>query len=90
MKQPTLREILMNYEPRPSAEVDQAEAAIQALIYQEVEKAYRKGYNDNARDCYCKDSQVFPGSQIPHHHLLTDGESHSIKPDINSFKKGKR
>ena len=38
---------------------------------------YRKGYNDNARDCFCEDFKL-----APHHHLIDDGESHDIKPDV--------
>jgi hypothetical protein len=41
-----------------------------------LEEAYRNGYNDNARDCYCD------GGSIPHKHLLDDGDSHNLKPDL--------
>lgn len=40
-------------------------------------ESYRKGYNDNARDCFC---DAFP--LTPHRHLMDDGESHDIRPDI--------
>jgi len=48
-------------------------------------EAYRKGYNDNARDCYC-DSKKAIESIIPHKHLMDDGKSHSIRPDIAQLK----
>lgn len=53
-------------------QIDQAISAIQGI----VEEAYRHGYNDNARDCFCG------GSSIPHKHLIDDGKSYEIKPDL--------
>lgn len=52
------------------------EQAIQQLNLL-LEAEYRRGYNDNARDCMC---DALPMS--PHHHLMDDGESRHIKPDI--------
>jgi hypothetical protein len=49
-----------------------------------IAKAYFNGYNDNARDCYC-DSKKAIESIIPHKHLMDDGESHDIKPDITAL-----
>jgi hypothetical protein len=46
-----------------------------------LEREYRKGYNDNARDCYCDSPGVTDGV-LPHHHLMDDGKSHNIRPDI--------
>lgn len=54
---------------------------IKALISDQVAEAYRKGYNDNARDCYC-DSKGATEGILPHKHLMDDGESHAIRPDI--------
>lgn len=39
----------------------------------------REAYNSNARDCFC-DSPGATENVIPHHHLITDGESHDIRP----------
>jgi hypothetical protein len=44
-------------------------------------KAYRNGYNDNARDCLCT------GGTIPHKHLIDDGDSYDIRPNINKLLK---
>jgi len=44
-------------------------------------QAYRKGYNDNARDCYCNSPGATEGV-LPHKHLLDDGESHNIRPNL--------
>jgi hypothetical protein len=55
--------------------------ALLAWVNDEKEKAYRKGYNDNARDCYC-DSPGATEGVIPHHHLMDDGKSYKILPDI--------
>lgn len=60
-----------------SGALAEAEAKLDALIQAE----YQKGYNDNARNCYC-DSPGATQGVIPHHHLITDGESHDIRPDI--------
>ena len=56
--------------------------AIQTLI----DQAYRKGYNDNSRDCLC-DSVDYRGftERVPHRHLMDDGESYDIKPDITAL-----
>jgi len=54
---------------------------LEALIANQVREAYRKGYNDNARDCYCRSVEA-PKSVLPHKHLMDDGESHAIRPDI--------
>lgn len=43
-------------------------------------KAYRNGYNDNARDCLCTGG-------IPHKHLIDDGDSYDIRPNINKLLK---
>lgn len=51
-------------------------------------EAYRKGYNDNARDCYC-DSPGATDGVITHHHLLDDGESHNIRPDLTQLNPNK-
>ena len=63
-----------------SITVTEATNTIQVLIA----KAYFNGYNDNARDCYC-DSKKAIESIIPHKHLMDDGESHDIKPDITAL-----
>jgi len=34
-------------------------------------------------DCYCD------GGDIPHHHLLDDGKSHDIRPDISKLRSNK-
>lgn len=49
---------------------------------QEVDEAYRKGYNANSRDCYCH-VEVF--MVTPHRHLMGDGKSHNIRPDIRKL-----
>ncbi len=36
-------------------------------------KAYRNGYNDNARDCLCT------GETIPHKHLIDNRDSYDIR-----------
>lgn len=64
---------------------------LQNHINKQVEEAYRKGYNANARDCFC-DKANYRGfsEKVPHHHLMTDDKSHPIRPDINHLKsKGK-
>lgn len=38
---------------------------LKALIANQVKEAYRKGYNDNARDCYCRSVEA-PKSVLPH------------------------
>lgn len=48
-----------------------AKAQIELLI----NEAYRKGYNDNARDCPCDKFSV-----KPHQHLMDDGKSYNISP----------
>lgn len=58
-----------------------AKQSIHALIADQVREAYRKGYNDNARDCYCDSTKVIE-SLIPHKHLMDDGKSHNIRPDL--------
>lgn len=50
----------------------------------EVMAAYRQGYNDNSRDCYC-DSPGATEGVLAHRHLMDDGESHNIKPDVESL-----
>jgi hypothetical protein len=46
-----------------------------ATILTKLEQQYRKGYNDNARDCTCADMD------IEHKHLIDDGQSYNIRPD---------
>ena len=67
----------------------EAKQAIQSLITTQKQEAYIQGYNDNARDCYC-DSKKAIESLIPHHHLMDDGESHDIRPNIKSIITTKR
>ena len=71
-----------------SDDIDEAyEKAIQALTSwkdKEVMAAYRQGYNDNSRDCYC-DSPGATEGVLAHRHLMDDGESHNIKPDVESL-----
>jgi hypothetical protein len=55
----------------------EAKQAIEELLI----KAYRNGYNDNARDCLCT------GGTIPHKHLIDDGDSYDIRPNINKLLK---
>ena len=62
---------------RPFIEYQQATAAITTML----NEAYRKGYNDNARDCYC-DSPGATEGVLAHHHLMDDGKSHDIRPDV--------
>jgi len=50
----------------------------------EVMASYRQGYNDNSRDCYC-DSPGATEGVLAHRHLMDDGESHNIKPDVESL-----
>lgn len=63
-------------------EADRLEALITAKLKEVEREAYRHGYNDNARDCNCDKFSI-----KPHHHLLDDGKSHSIKPDIPKLNK---
>ncbi len=58
-------------------ETTDAKQAIEELLI----KAYRNGYNDNARDCLCT------GGTIPHKHLIDDGDSYDIRPNINKLLK---
>lgn len=58
-------------------------AKLRALLVKAKEDSYRKGYNANARDCNCSMLPV-----APHHHLMTDGESHNIRPELNTNKGG--
>ena len=51
-----------------------------------VEEAYRRGYNDNARNCYC-DSPGATEGVLPHKHLLTDETSVELRPDISKLGK---
>ena len=46
------------------------------LVATQIQEAYRKGHNDNARDCYCDSAKVIE-SLIPHKHLMDDGKSHA-------------
>ena len=55
-------------------------------IEQLKDEAYRKGYNDNARDCYC-DSPGATDGVLAHHHLMDDGKSYNIRPDIAELTK---
>ena len=59
---------------------------LKALIANQVKEAYKKGYNDNARNCYC-DSPGATEGVLPHKHLMDDGESHDIRPDIITTKR---
>jgi hypothetical protein len=58
--------------------------AVQKLVTL-AESEYRRGYNDNARDCYC-DEVSYRGftERVAHHHLMDDGESHPIRPELRS------
>jgi hypothetical protein len=56
-------------------------AELWSELHPMFEAEYRHGYNDNARDCFCEDFKL-----APHHHLLDDGVSHNIKPDIRGAK----
>lgn len=60
--------ITANYVPNSEVEAREAEA-------------YRQGYNDNAKNCYC-DSPGATEGVIPHKHIMGDGESHDIRPDV--------
>lgn len=60
---------------------DQAIGRLLSLIEQREAESYRRGYNDNARDCSCDES---PAS--PHQHLMDDGKSHDIKPQLETLK----
>ena len=71
-----------NYGTAEEARVD-----IRKLIANQVKEAYKKGYNDNARNCYC-DSPGATEGVLPHKHLMDDGESHDIRPDIITTKRG--
>jgi hypothetical protein len=70
-----------NYGTAEEARVD-----IRKLIANQVKEAYKKGYNDNARNCYC-DSPGATEGVLPHKHLMDDGESHDIRPDIITTKR---
>lgn len=59
------------------ADIDEAKQAINDYIKQLTKEAYRDGYNDNARICECNMLTI-----APHMHLLDDGKSHKIVPDI--------
>lgn len=61
--------------------IDDLMDIIELFIANQVREAYRKGYNDNARDCYCDSAKVIE-SLIPHKHLMDDGKSHDIRPDL--------
>ena len=52
----------------------EAKQAINQLLVEE----YLKGYNNNARDCNCDKFSI-----KPHHHLLDDGKSYHLKPDLH-------
>lgn len=79
--QQKIRAILGAFNPEGSykylspGEIDRATAQLIEL----VEESYKRGFNDNARDCYCGDSQ------LPHRHLKDDGKSHRIQPDIKEI-----
>ena len=59
----------------------EAKAQVEDYIAAQTKEAYRKGYNDNARDCYC-DSTKLIESLIPHKHLLDDDKIHNIRPNL--------
>lgn len=63
----------------------EVKAQVEDYIAAQTKEAYRKGYNDNARDCYC--GQNIPDNFMPHRHLLGDGKSHDIRPDIQGLTK---
>lgn len=65
---------------------EEARVDIRKLIANQVKEAYKKGYNDNARNCYC-DSPGATEGVLPHKHLMDDGESHDIRPDIITTKR---
>jgi len=67
-----------------SADRIEARSLIQSEISKREQQAYNKGYNDNARDCYC-DSPGATEGVLAHHHLATDGESHNIRPDVQQI-----
>ena len=54
----------------------EVKAQVEDYIATQTKEAYRKGYNDNARDCYCDSTKVIE-SLIPHKHLMDDGKSHA-------------
>jgi len=56
-------------------------ADIKQAILQKLQEEYKRGYNDNARDCYCDSTKVIE-SLRPHKHLMDDGKSHDIRPDL--------
>ena len=60
---------------------DEAEQAIKDYIAKEMADEYRRGYNDNARDCYCNSPGATEGV-LAHHHLMDDGKSHNIRPEF--------
>lgn len=62
---------------------DNSIKAILNLFDQYSNSEYRRGYNANARDCYCG------GSDIPHHHLLDDGESYNVRPNFAELEQNK-
>lgn len=75
-----LSEILEDcFEAYPAGYFDTERAVkeVEAYYTDKLEAEYRRGYNDNARDCFC-DNVPFK----PHHHLMDDGKSHNIRPDI--------
>jgi len=61
----------------------QPKQALLTSVEERIKEAYRRGYNDNARDCYCW--QYLPDNVVSHKHLLDDGESHAIRPDIKEL-----
>ena len=62
---------------------------LEAIITTQKQEAYRQGYNDNARNCYC-DSPGATEGVLPHKHLMDDGESHDIRPEVKSIITTKR
>lgn len=58
-----------------------AEKRLKPAIVAKFEEQYRKGYNANSRDCYC-DSLGATEGVLPHRHLMSDGKSYNIRPDL--------
>lgn len=59
---------------------------LQSELEKREREAYKKGYNDNAKNCYCDSLGALEGV-LPHKHLLTNEESSLIRPDINQLQK---
>ena len=67
---------------------DEAKQAIRQLVAEQERVSYSKGYNDNARNCYC-DSPGATEGVLAHKHLLTNEVSSDVRPDIPGLTKAK-